>query len=252
MQRHFKLKHNGHGNAVDIQTKHNTDQTANVTGVCSYPLLKHDATYYKRFTTPTTICISGATGSGKTWFLFKLLQHRKVLFYPDIHKILYCYGVWQPLFERMEQSLPIEFHRGIPSEHKIDTFSDALGNVVILDDLMSQSIDNKNTESLFTRGSHHQNLTVIFISQNLFCQGKCARNIALNTHYMVLMKNPRDISQISVLARQTGMGKQLTQAYEECMGESYGYLIVDLSPRNEHAFKLKTAIFPDENTHVFI
>ena len=41
----------------------------------------------------------------------------------------------------------------------------------------------------------------------MFCQGKHSRTINLNTHILVLMKNPRDLSQIQCLARQTFVGK---------------------------------------------
>ena len=56
--------------------------------------------------------------------------------------------------------------------------------------------------NLFTKGSHHRNLSVIYIVQNLFHQGKGNRSISLNSHYLVLFKNPRDKLQILTLAKQ--------------------------------------------------
>ena len=41
-------------------------------------------------------------------------------------------------------------------------------------------------------GSHHRNLSVIYTVQNLFHQGKGNRSKSLNSHYLVLYKNPRD------------------------------------------------------------
>ena len=55
---------------------------------------------------------------------------------------------------------------------------------------------------LFTKGSHHKNISVIFIMQNIFHKGKSQRDIRLNTKYIVLYKNPRDRAQIQHLARQ--------------------------------------------------
>jgi hypothetical protein len=46
--------------------------------------------------------------------------------------------------------------------------------------------------SLFTKKSHHRNISVMYIEQNLFHKGKNHRTISLNAHYMVLFKNPRD------------------------------------------------------------
>ena len=45
--------------------------------------------------------------------------------------------------------------------------------------------------NLFAKGSHHQNLSVIYIVQNLFHQGKGNRSISLNSHYL-LFGNIRD------------------------------------------------------------
>ncbi len=82
-------------------------------------------------------------------------------------------------------------------------------NIIILDDLQDRVSKSVEAEQLFTRGSHHKNLTVIYIIQNLYQQGKCARNIALNCHYTILFKNPMDVTQIYNFGRQLGITKLL-------------------------------------------
>ena len=52
--------------------------------------------------------------------------------------------------------------------------------------------------SLFTKKSHHRNISVMYIVQNLFHH----RAISLNAHYMVLFQNLTDVSQIMALAHQ--------------------------------------------------
>ena len=54
--------------------------------------------------------------------------------------------------------------------------------------------------SLFTIKSHHKNISVMYIVQNLFHRGKYHRTISRNAHYMVLFKNLTDVSQIMALA----------------------------------------------------
>jgi len=71
--------------------------------------------------------------------------------------------------------------------------------LLILDDLMNET--NQNVTDLFTKGSHHRNLSVAYIVQNLFNNGK-HRTISLNSHYIVVFKNPRHASQIVHLAKQ--------------------------------------------------
>ena len=50
-------------------------------------------------------------------------------------------------------------------------------------------------------------ISVIYIVQNLFHQGKGSRSISLNSHYLLLFKNPRDKLQILTLAKQMYPGQ---------------------------------------------
>ena len=77
----------------------------------------------------------------------------------------------------------------------------------MFDDQMIDASKDKRIVSLFTRGSHHRNLSVVYIVQNLFHQGKGCRSISLNSHYLVLLKYPRDKLQILTLAKQMYPGQ---------------------------------------------
>ena len=63
--------------------------------------------------------------------------------------------------------------------------------IVVLDELMSEAGKLQETNILFTKWSHHRNMTVVYIVQNVFDKGKVQRNMSLNSHYMVLFNNPR-------------------------------------------------------------
>ena len=80
-------------------------------------------------------------------------------------------------------------------------------NLIVLDDQMIDASKDKRIENLFTRGSHHRNLSVIYIVQNLFYQEKDSRSISLNSHYLILFKNPRDKLQIVTLPKQMYPGQ---------------------------------------------
>ena len=68
---------------------------------------------------------------------------------------------------------------------------------------------------------------VIYIVQNLFHQGKGSRSISLNSHYLVLFKNPRDKLQILTLAKQMYPGQNdfFLNQYEETVKGPFGYLL---------------------------
>ena len=72
----------------------------------------------------------------------------------------------------------------------------------------------------------------------MFYQCKTMRTIALNTHYTILLSNPR-VHQLTVLSVQVGSGKGLIEAYEHATSNR-GYLILDLSPQNSTPYKMLT------------
>ena len=113
-----------------------------------------------------------------------------------ICKIIYCYRQWQPYFIQIEKDVTdIIFHNGLPNTEDIDTWKSE-HTLIILDDLMNEVSKNAITQKLFTIGCHHLNISCIFITQNLYNQGKFARTITLNATYLILFENIRDSSQV--------------------------------------------------------
>ena len=206
-----------------------------------------------QFIGPCTISITGQTGSGKTSFVRRLLQNKALLFDPEPTEVMYCYGIYQKAYEEMEQEMPfIRFHGGLPKESQINEFSNINEHkILIADDLMEKMMKSGEMGDLFTRGSHHKNITVIYINQNLYCPGKHARTISLNTQYLSIHRNGRDVNTMKVLGRQLGIGNALHEAYMDAHREPFSYLIVDLSPYSDEQYKLVTKIFPGEDTIVY-
>ena len=124
--------------------------------------------------------------------------------------------------------------------------------LLIIDDLMSQADDR--VENIFTKLSHHMNVSVLFLTQNLFFKSKQARTISLNSHYIVVFKNARDALQISNLARQMypGHSKYMVEAFKDATSGPYGYLLIDMKPYTEETYRLRTNIFPGETHYVYV
>jgi len=108
---------------------------------------------------------------------------------------------------------------------------------------------NRSVTDLFTKGSHHRYISVIYIVQNLFNKGKEHRTISLNSHYIVVFKSPRDSSQIIHLAKQAypTPPKIAQQAFADATSDPYGYLLFDFKQRTPEKFRLCSKIFLDEN-----
>ena len=73
----------------------------------------------------SSICVAGGTSSGKTFWVHKFLRNLEDMYKsnPPI-RVMYCYGVHQPLFDQMEKEMNyIEFHPGIPTQTEIEEFT---------------------------------------------------------------------------------------------------------------------------------
>jgi hypothetical protein len=192
------------------------------------------------FKHPFTCIVAGPTSSGKTVFVNKLLEARdegEELFDTTFTEIIWCYS--ESASVNAHERPGITFIEGLPDESMFD----GEPKLLILDDLMHDS--SEKVAKLFTKVSHHRNVSVIFITQNLFHQNKHARDMALNSHYLVVFKNPRDKSQIMYLARQLfpENPKFVQDAYIQATSKPHGYLVIDLKQDTEDNLRIKSDIF---------
>ena len=138
----------------------------------------------------------------------------------------------------------IHFHKGIPSNIQALFPQDQRAGILVLDDLMRDCSEDQHVVDLFTRGSHHNDVTCIYLTQNLFPPGKYARTILLNSHYVVAFKNPRDAVGVRNLAQQPYPGRVgfVMDCFQDATSEPYGYLLFDLHPSSPDALRLRTNV----------
>ena len=196
-----------------------------------------------KFRHPFTCIVAGMTSSGKTIFVRRLLANWKNLIpalSSDALKCLWCFSEQQNIFKEPINNVNMTYYKGIPD---IDTIDKVKPQLIVLDDLM----DNLTEEvrDLFTKGSHHRNISVVFIVQNLFNQNKFMRTISLNTHYIVLMKGIRNLQQIGILGKQINNSK-LVNVFKQVTKDPYSYLLIDLHPSSNDKYRARTRIFCEE------
>lgn len=189
---------------------------------------------------PSSVIIAGQSGSGKSQLTENLLRE-KTLFQVPPKKIVYCYDRWQPRFDRMKTKDKIQFYEGIPDPTHLDKwFKPTKGGLLVLDDLMAEGSDDKRVLDLFTKDSHHRNITVLYLTQDLFPPGKFSKTISHNAHYIIAFKSPRD---------QTGIRNLLLQAYPQrwrhaldlfnkATSRPYDYLFIDVHPASDDRYRL--------------
>lgn len=200
----------------------------------------------KHFLHPFTAIVAGPSGCGKSNFVTHFIQHIDSVCNNSFHKIVWCYDEMQPLYN-LEN---VFYQQGLPDLNMFDGESSVL---IIIDDLMRES-DNRIVD-IFTKGSHHRNLSVFYITQNFFHQGRGQRDISLNASYIIYFKNPRDKTQITYLARQVSPEdpKFVQDAYKDATQKAHGYLLIDLKQNTDDWYRFKTNIFPfDQHTVVYV
>lgn len=200
------------------------------------PLLRH----------PFTAMIAGQTGSGKTQLTFSIIRNYKetTTIKDSPLKVVYCYRIWQPIFDKRIPNVEITYFDRLIEESEL---TEMKPHFIIIDDLMSELSSNPKLTVLFTNISHHKNVSVIFIVQNVFHQGSEMREVSLNSNYIFIMKAVRDKSQISKIGSQfyPGKTKQFVQAYEDATEMPYSYLLMDSTQSCPNALRMRTNIVPD-------
>jgi hypothetical protein len=187
-----------------------------------------------RLKSPFTAVVSGPTGSGKTRLLMKLIVSSRWVCTDPPEEIIYCYGEWQDYFETVKG---VVFHEGmIDIERAIP--NDGRPRWIIIDDLMSEVGGTKETNNLFTKGSHHRNFSVFFITQNAF--KKEHRTMSLNAQYYFWFKNPRDNLSIVNFAKQAfpGNTRAVVDAYKQATREPWTFLLMDLRQETDDRARL--------------
>ena len=189
--------------------------------------------------------------SGKSELMFQIIAKRDAVFQEKMGLIIYCYGCWSHKYETVKEKYDdkITFISGIPTEIELRKWclKSQLPIILVLDDLLQDICESRDCQNLVTRAVHHCNIAMFIITQNLFANSKVFRTISLNTHYFLIMKLKRDLSQIYVLGRQIDPvhPNLLIEAYKKATKEAYGCLRVDLHPSSDSNLLMTSAFLSD-------
>lgn len=197
-----------------------------------------------KFKHPFSTIIAGPSSSGKSYFVNNFLNNVHDMCDTSFTQIFWHYGTWQNLYDKVKN---VNFIEGLP---EIENIREHEPQLIIIDDLMREA--DEQIVDIFTKWSHHKNLSVFFITQNLFHQGKGQRDIPLNANYIIYFKNPRDKAQILHLSRQVypENTKFIQEAYNDASSQPHGYLIFDLKQNTPEWGRFRT--IRDGVTYVYI
>ena len=171
--------------------------------------------------------IFGQTGVGKTHFILNVIKQR--LIHPFPKKLYYMYNVEQDFMNTWNaiENQSITFIKGLDFT-QMDTSEPSL---LVVDDLVLST--NKEVAEMFILGSHHKQISVFFITQNLFPNCPVFRIMSANAHYYVIFQCHRHFRQVHTLARQIFIGddlKRITNAYKRASETPRGFIVLSFSP----------------------
>ena len=166
--------------------------------------------------------IFGQTGAGKTHFILDVIRHK--LIHPFPKRIYYMYKIRQPFMDTMSNVMFIE---GL----NFETLDTSKPSMLVIDDLVLST--NKDVAEMFILGSHHRQISIFFLTQNLFPNCDLFRIMSANAHYFVIFQNQRNFRQVMTLARQIFVGRdvdRIIEAYKRASNTPRGFIILSFSP----------------------
>lgn len=195
------------------------------------------------FKHPSSILICGPSGSGKTVFTTDLILHNKQL-WPDTPNVVhYCYGIWQDSFKPLQKA-GVRFHQGIPDPNS--SREEACSYWTIS---WEEGSKDKTVVDLFTKYSHHKGITVIYLTQ-----GKYAKTISRNAHYVVAFKNPRNQVAMRNLLLQAYPTKwnEVLEVFNKVTDRPFGYMVLDFHPASSDSCRILSHVLQREGyTHCY-
>lgn len=205
-------------------------------------------TEYMIYKHPFTMTIYGTTGSGKTFWTLKLLKNKEQMIQPNIKKIYWFYGSNGAVDEVKKEGIDnVEFIKGLPTDSWVQKQKRDENKLVIIDDQMND-FKSGVVGNLFTKYSHHENMSVIVMLQNMFPKAADMRDVNLNAKYQVVFMQP-DRRQMRILS--SGLldyPSAIQDILEEKKrnGDFYAYLVIDHDPCTPLELRLRSSVFPDD------
>ena len=208
------------------------------------------------FEIPSNVLVVGPTGAGKSVLVNRIILERSRLYREKIHEILVFYETWTENLQILKDSIDeISFYTEIPTINELKTrCSDGKNRIIFFDDKLPDLPKHYNLFLwIFTSGNSKCRFSVLMSTQNIFYSSKGFRDLSLNAGYFVFLKSKRAEGQLYCFANQIFLHKSkfFMDAYRKACIENYSYLLVDLHPKSNDLFKLRTKIFYNENCVVF-
>ena len=216
--------------------------------------------------TPFTMLVAASSNSGKTKLIRDLVVNNKLTMDKPIDELIWLHhknAKDDELIRDISSSMnvPVRFIEGYPEgEISNSTLFKTDGlKCLVIDDIVHNAIRSASFTELFTIISHHENMIVIAILQNLYAYTPAQRqqinNVIRNCSYLVLFPERRSLASCRQLANAYFSGEQyrLLEPFKSVMKdkEEYQYLVIDFLCQNEDMQVRLNGLRPKEKSYNF-
>lgn len=139
-------------------------------------------TDFPQFPPNFSMLLVGASNSGKSSLMNRLLTECSHVFSEKFDRIYWCYAEESSVSNKIKG---VTYVKGFPSDEILENHAKT-PMLLILDDLQSEL--DQRVSLIFTRKCHHNSISCVVMLQNLFFQSSVARDIALNARFLLIFK----------------------------------------------------------------
>lgn len=193
-----------------------------------------------RIKLPARILVIGASGSGKTIWLWNFIRlcscfSRIYLFAKDLEEPIYAYMI--DFFSKLEKKIKkriLHYSNDVDDIPQAAEFDKDENNLVIIDDMINaKNLRTSNAMDLFTMG-RKRNVSTIMVSQSYF---KIPQIVRQNSQYVVLKKivSTKDLRRMISEYNLEADPVRLSMIYQKCVKDQLGgFMLIDIETNDEN------------------
>ena len=211
-----------------------------------------DRTYDIRLRSFFGLLIAGPSRVGKSTLIRQILRNADKIIAPNGRpdKIVWATGsqLSREDHQMAEEKLVDSFIEGsLPDEQELYGIARTCPNgmLLVLDDFMDRVEQAPLIRNLFTKAIHHERISTIFVTQNLFARGSAFRTVSLNATDIIIFQNVRDKSSIMHFARQFAPTNIpfVMNAYTDAVKINHGYIHFDMRTDTFEEIRVRSNYF---------
>ena len=198
---------------------------------------------FDKFISPIRLLASGSSGSGKSYFMQRIILNHQSLFDKPIKKLYYCvpanvsYSIRRAIETLQNIIDTVVCIEGLPSERDLEGITGEEHVVWVIEDMFEKVVCNKFLEQVFIYHSRHFNISLMMSTQSLTVGGKFNVAIRQQCTHFAIFQSIGNHSSLSLLGRwfSPSHPQILLQAMKEVTTvrvpgeERMNYIILDVS-----------------------